>query len=49
MDVGEGDEVGFGRSGGVVGGREGQQGVANLSDVDCATEGSFLAVVALEL
>lgn len=49
MDVGEGDEVGFGRSGGVVRGREGQKGMANLFDVDCATEGSFLAVVAFEL
>lgn len=49
MDVWEGDEVGFGRGGGVVGGREGKEGVADLFDVDSTAEGSLLAIVAFEL
>lgn len=43
MEGGEGDEVGF-----VVGGY-GEEGVADLFDLDGAGEGGFLGVVALEL
>lgn len=43
MQGGEGDEVGF-----VVGG-DGEEGVADLFDVDCPGKGGFLGVVALEL
>ena len=43
MESGEGDEVGF------VVGWDGEEGVADLFDVDCAGERGFLGVVALEL
>lgn len=49
VDVGEGDEVGFGMGGGVVWRGEGEEGVADLFDMDCAAEGGLLAVVAFEL
>lgn len=44
----EGDEVGFGDGGGIWGGK-GEEGVADLFNVDGAGEGGFLGVVALEL
>lgn len=49
LDVqgGEGDEVGFLLA--FLGGGDGQDGVADLLDVDCAGEGGLLGVVALEV
>lgn len=44
MEGGEGDEVGF-----VIASGDSEEGVADLFDVDCAGEGGFLSVVALEL
>ena len=43
VEGGEGDEVGF------VIGSYGEEGVADLFDVDCAREGGFLSIVTLEL
>ena len=43
MQVGEGDEIGF------VVGRDGEDGVTDLLDVNGAREGCFLRVVALQL
>lgn len=44
MDVGEGDEVGF-----VVMGGKGEEGVADLFDVNGTAEGGFLTIVPFEL
>lgn len=44
VDIGEGDEVGF-----VVMGGKGEEGMADLFDVDGTAEGGFLAIVPFEL
>lgn len=46
MEGGEGDEVGLLLP---IWGWDGQDGVTDLLDVDCAAEGCFLCVVALEV